>query len=81
MSMLIAMFCEIDDFCKGFEPLYTPRLLQSGQRQRTRQTGLTLSELMTIRSSSISIAATTATSTITTRRTWPHTYDPISRPW
>ena len=23
MSQLIAMFCDIDDFCKGFEPLYT----------------------------------------------------------
>ena len=40
MSQLIAMFCDIDDFCKWFEPLYTHRLLQSGQRQRTRQTTL-----------------------------------------
>jgi Transposase DDE domain len=48
MSRLIAMFCEIDDFCKWFEPLYTQRLLQSGQRQRQRQTALALSEIMTI---------------------------------
>ena len=34
MSQLIAMFCDIDDFCKWFEPLYTQRLLQNGQRQR-----------------------------------------------
>jgi hypothetical protein len=48
MSQLIAMFCDIDDFCKWFEPLYTQRLLQSGQRQRTRRTTLALSEIMTI---------------------------------
>ena len=28
MSQLIAMFCDIDDFCKVFEPFYTQRLLQ-----------------------------------------------------
>jgi len=48
MSQLIAMFCDIDDFCKWFEPLYMRRLLQSGQRQRTRQTVLALREIMTI---------------------------------
>jgi hypothetical protein len=26
MSQLIAMFCDIDDFCKWFEPLYMQRL-------------------------------------------------------
>jgi hypothetical protein len=31
------MFCDIDDFCKVFEPFYTQRLLQNGQRQRVRQ--------------------------------------------
>ena len=48
MSQLMAMFCDIDDFCKWFEPLYRPRLLQSSQRQRVRQGQLTLSEIMTI---------------------------------
>ena len=48
MSQLIAMFCDIDDFCKWFEPLYVQRLLHNGQRQRTRQTTLALSEIMTI---------------------------------
>jgi Transposase DDE domain len=48
MSRLIAMFCEIDDFCKWFEPLYTQRLLQSGQRQRVRHSQLGLSEILTI---------------------------------
>ena len=48
MSQLVAMFCDIDDFCKHFEPIYTQRLLQSGQRQRTRPPQLSLSEMMTI---------------------------------
>ena len=48
MSQLIAMFCDIDDFCKWFEPLYMQRLLQEGQRHRVRQGHLTLSEIMTI---------------------------------
>jgi hypothetical protein len=48
MSQLIAMFCDIDDFCKWFEPLYMPRLLQNSQRHRVCQGHLTLSELMTI---------------------------------
>jgi hypothetical protein len=45
---LITMFCDIDDFCKQFEPIFTRHLLQAGQRHRARQTGLALSELMTI---------------------------------
>jgi Transposase DDE domain len=48
MSQLIAMFCEIDDFCKWFAPLSLRRLLQSGERHRARQGHLALSELMTI---------------------------------
>jgi hypothetical protein len=32
MSQLVAMFCDIDDFCKRFEPIYTQRLLHSGSR-------------------------------------------------
>jgi hypothetical protein len=28
MSRLITMFCDIDDFCKWFEPLYTQRMLR-----------------------------------------------------
>ena len=48
MSQLIAMFCEIDDFCKWFEPLYLRPLLKSGERHRARQGHLALSEIMTI---------------------------------
>jgi hypothetical protein len=45
---LMTMFCDIDDFCKHFEPLLTRRLLQAGYRHRTRRTALALSEIMTI---------------------------------
>jgi hypothetical protein len=48
MSRLIAMFCDIDDFCKRFEPLYHRHLLQSRPHSRTRRTELALSEIMTI---------------------------------
>ena len=48
MSQLIAMFCDIDDFCKWFEPLYMQRLLQDGQRHRVRQSQVAWSEIMTI---------------------------------
>jgi Transposase DDE domain len=42
------MFCDIDDFCKPFEPIFTRHLLQSGHRHRTRRTALALSEILTI---------------------------------
>jgi Transposase DDE domain len=48
MSRLIAMVCDIDDFCKWFEPLYIQRLLHNGQRQRVRHSQLGLSEIRTI---------------------------------
>jgi hypothetical protein len=47
MSQLIAMFCDIDDFCQGFAPQYQQRLLQDGQRRRVRQGQLSLSEMLT----------------------------------
>ena len=34
MSQIIAIFCDIDDFCNTFEPISTQCLLQNGQRQR-----------------------------------------------
>jgi Transposase DDE domain len=48
MDQLIVIFCAIDDFCKAFEPVYSRRLLHVGQRQRTRQTTLALSEILTL---------------------------------
>ena len=48
MSRLIAMFCDIDDFCTRFEPLYHRHLLQARPRARARRTELALSAIMTI---------------------------------
>ena len=43
---ILALFCDIDDFCLFFEPLWNERLLES--RQRNRLSTLCLSEVMTI---------------------------------
>jgi hypothetical protein len=48
MDDLIAIFCDLDDCCKAFEPAYARRLLHVGQRQRARRTALTLSETLTL---------------------------------
>jgi hypothetical protein len=45
---LIAMFCDIDDFYKRFEPIYRQHLLAQGPGTRLRQPALALSESMTI---------------------------------
>ena len=48
MDQLIAIFCDIDDFCKAFEPIYAQHLLHTGHRHRQRQTTLALSEILTL---------------------------------
>lgn len=45
---ILPLFCEIDDFCQHFEPLWKRRLLGAGERQRDRAGRLCLSEVMTI---------------------------------
>ena len=46
---LIAMFCDIDEFCKSFAPVYHRYLLHIWPAvTRLRQSALTLSEIMTI---------------------------------
>jgi len=45
---ILALFCEIDDFCRVFEKLYQPRALKGQKRCRNRKTKLSLSEVMTI---------------------------------
>ncbi len=43
---ILALFCDVDDFCLLFEPLWERRLLET--RQRRRPSALCLSEVMTI---------------------------------
>ena len=45
---IVALFCDIDDFCLRFEPHWHPRLLTQGAHPRQREATLTLSEVMTI---------------------------------
>lgn len=45
---LLELFCHVDDFCQSFEPQWQRSLVQQGVRQRSRQTQLSMSEIMTI---------------------------------
>jgi hypothetical protein len=45
---ILPVFCDIDDFCLFFEPLWKRRLLCAGERQRDRPARLCLSEVMTL---------------------------------
>jgi hypothetical protein len=48
MESLLELFCDVDDFCKGFLPIWNDQLLSSGEKQRQRARSLTISEIMTI---------------------------------
>lgn len=45
---ILTVFCEIDDFCKVFEPRLNQMLIADGKRQRCKPSGLRNSEVMTI---------------------------------
>jgi hypothetical protein len=47
-EQLTAIFFDIDDFCKRFEPIWNKKLLRSGVKQRQRQGNMSLSEIMAI---------------------------------
>jgi hypothetical protein len=47
MSVL-ELFCDVDDFCRSFEPFWHKQSLASGSKQRNRARELALSEIMTI---------------------------------
>jgi hypothetical protein len=47
MSVL-ELFCDVDDFCRSFEPFWHKQSLMSGSKQRNRARELALSEIMTI---------------------------------
>ena len=48
MLSLEELFCDVDDFCQIFEPLWRQELLSDGRKRRKRQPKLSLSEMMTI---------------------------------
>lgn len=48
MKSLLELFCDVDDFCIIFLPVWEQHLLCSGQKQRQRKRSLTMSEVMTI---------------------------------
>jgi hypothetical protein len=48
MDSLLVLFCDVDDFCKEFLPIWNQQLLTSGQKHRQRARSLTTSEIMTI---------------------------------
>lgn len=48
MDSLLVLFCDVDDFCKVFLPIWNKQLLISGQKHRQRARSLTISEIMTI---------------------------------
>jgi len=48
INVLIKLFCDVDDFCKEFEPVWNQHLIENGSRQRTKASSLSLSEVMTI---------------------------------
>jgi transposase len=43
-----AVYCDVDDFCQVFLPVWQRQLLTSGERRRQRAGRLTLSEILTI---------------------------------
>ncbi len=48
MDSLLELFCDVDDFCIGFLPIYEQQLVSSGLKTRQRARSLTVSEVMTI---------------------------------
>lgn len=48
MNSLTELFCDVDDFCKDFLPVWENQLISTGQKQRRRERALTTSEIMTI---------------------------------
>jgi Transposase DDE domain len=45
---IVALFCDLDDFCRWFEPRWQSRLLPAPGMHRQRACGLALSEVLTL---------------------------------
>ena len=48
MESLTELFCDVDDFCQEFLPVWRRQLLLTGEIQRQRKRSLSVSEIMTI---------------------------------
>jgi hypothetical protein len=48
MDSLLELFCDVDDFCKAFVPVWQKKQLDAGEIQRQRERSLSISEIMTI---------------------------------
>ena len=48
MDKLDAIYADVDDFFKKFEPVWRAHLLESGEKQRFKPSKLSVSEVMTI---------------------------------
>jgi transposase len=48
MDSLLELFCDVDDYCETFEPLWNQQQLSSGEKKRQRARSITISEIMTI---------------------------------
>jgi len=48
MDSLLELFCDVDDFCQAFVPVWQKKQLEAGEIQRQRERSLSISEIMTI---------------------------------
>jgi hypothetical protein len=48
MESLVELFCDIDDFCQDFMPIFERNIVESGIIKRRRARSLAVSEVMTI---------------------------------
>jgi hypothetical protein len=48
MNSLTELFCDVDDFCQSFVPIWRKQMLSAGEIQRQRARSLSISEIMTI---------------------------------
>ena len=48
MNSLLELFCDVDDFCQEFLPMWRNQLFSAGEIQRERKRSLSISEIMTI---------------------------------
>jgi hypothetical protein len=48
LDRLVEVFCEVDDFCKAFQPQWEVHLIGSGEKPRGPEPGLSDSEIITL---------------------------------